>query len=247
MTDLSHEIHVLDLLPAYALGSLDADELRRVEEHLLSCWVCRDESNAFQAVADELSFAAPAAGPSSDLKDRLMQRVQSARPVPTRERVPEAVPARPFWERLLPAWGLASLFLILALAATSLLLWQRMNQLEFFTAPGGMRAVPLSATDNAPGATGFVLISTDGDDGALVVDGLPPLGESQEYQLWLIRDGERTSGAVFSTDEKAYGGTRIRAPRRLTDYTAVGITVEPAGGSPQPTGKQVLAGQLPAP
>ena len=110
-----------------------------------------------------------------------------------------------------------------------------------------MRAVPLSATDSAPGATGFVLISVDGDDGALVVDGLPPLGESQEYQLWLIRDGQRTSGAVFSTDEKSYGGTRIRAPRSLLDYSAVGITIEPAGGSSQPTGVQVLRGLLPMP
>jgi anti-sigma-K factor RskA len=110
-----------------------------------------------------------------------------------------------------------------------------------------MRAVPLSPPDSASHATGFVLISADGDDGALVVDGLPPLGESQQYQLWLIRDGQRTSGAVFSTDEKNYGGTRIRAPRPLTDYSAVGITIEPAGGSEQPTGTQVLAGSLQIP
>lgn len=154
-------------------------------------------------------------------------------------------PVRPFWERILPAWGLASLFLIIGLAASSLILWQRVNRLEFATAPGGMRAVPLNATGSAPGATGFVVISTDGEDGALVVDGLPPLAETQEYQLWLIRDGQRTSGAVFATDEKSYGGTRIRAPRSLLDYSAVGITIEPAGGSPQPTGEQVLWGALP--
>jgi anti-sigma-K factor RskA len=249
MTELSHETHVLDLLPAYAIGSLEAGELHRVEEHLLSCVVCRNESNAFQTVAQELSLAVAVSGPSPELRDRLMQRVQSvssARPK-IQERASNPVPPRPFWERLLPAWGLTSLFLILGLAASSLFLWQRLTQLEFATAPGGMRAVPLTATDNAPHATGFVLISADGDDGALVVDGLPPLEASQEYQLWLIRDGQRTSGAVFSTDEKHYGGTRIRAPRPLTDYSAVGITIEPAGGSPQPTGKQVLAGLLSQP
>jgi anti-sigma-K factor RskA len=246
MADPFHETHVFDLLPAYAIGSLEADELDRVEEHLLSCWICRDESSAFQALTDELSFAAPVAEPSSILRDRLMQRVQSARPR-EQERVSPPVAARPFWERLLPAWGLASLFLIVGLAASTFVLWQRMSHLEFATAPGGMRAVPLSATDAAPQATGFVLISTDGEDGALIVDGLPPLGESQEYQLWLILDGQRTSGAVFSTDEKHYGGTRIRAPRPLTDYSAVGITIEPAGGSLYPTGRQVLAGLLPPP
>lgn len=246
MSDLPHETHVLDLLPAYAIGSLDADELHRVEEHLLGCWICRDESRAFQAVADELSLAAPIAVPSPDLRDRLMQRVRSTR-VKVEEKVSQPLVRRPFWERLLPAWGLASLFLILGLAASSFILWQRINNLEYATAPGGMRAVPLRATDAAPHATGFVLVSADGGEGALVVDGLPPLGENQQYQLWLSRDGQRTSGAVFSTDEKSYGGTRIRAPRSLLEYSAVGITIEPAGGSSQPTGQQVLAGLLPNP
>ena len=251
MSDPLQEMHVFELLPAYAIGSLEADERTRLEEHLLSCWACRDEARAFQTVIDELSLAAPVAIPSPDLKDRLLQRVQSAASVQPKKQEQSAPPtprsAPPFWERLLPAWGLASLFLILVLGASTLLLWQRVGRLEFATTPGGMRAVPLDATDSAPEATGFVLISADGDDGALVVDGLPPLGESQQYQLWLILDGQRTSGAVFSTDEKSYGGTRIRAPRRLTDYSAVGITIEPAGGSPQPTGEQVLAGTLPAP
>jgi anti-sigma-K factor RskA len=245
MSDLSHETHVLELLPAYVIDSLEADERKRVEEHLLSCWVCRNEASAFQTAADELSFAAPVAAPSPDLRDRLMQRVHSVNTVRPKEQ--EQVSARPFWERLLPAWGLASLFLIIGLAASTLVLWQKVSQLEFATAPGGMRAVPLSATDSASSATGFVLISADGEDGALVVDGLPPLGESQEYQLWLIRNGQRTSGAIFSTDEKSYGGTRIRAPRSLLDYSAVDITVEPAGGSSQPTGIQVLGGPLQTP
>jgi anti-sigma-K factor RskA len=233
--------HVLDSLPAYAIGSLDGDEVRRVEEHLSSCWICRDESNSFQTVADELSFAAPPAVPSPDLKERLMQRVQAARP---RERPPEQASKRPWLPRLLPVWGLASLCLLIGLAGSNLVLWQRLNQLQVGTTSLGMRAVPLSAPVTGSTATGFVLISADGEDGALIVDGLPPLEGDQEYQLWLIRDGQRTSGAVFSTDENNYGGMRIRAPRSLLDYSAVGITVEPKGGSQQPTGTQVLGGPL---
>jgi anti-sigma factor RsiW len=45
------ESHVLDLLPAFALGSLEADEALQVEEHLVSCWICRRESSAFQTIA----------------------------------------------------------------------------------------------------------------------------------------------------------------------------------------------------
>jgi len=238
---MSEETHVLDLLPAYTLGSLDSEEASRVEEHLSSCLICRNESNAFQTAADQLSFAAPVATPSPDLKDRLMERVQASRPQP---RAPIQNPSRSWLDRLLPAWSLASLFFIFVLAGFNLFLWQRLNQLEVVTSPGRMRAVPLSASDPTSRATGFVLISADGDSGALIVDGLPPLEESQQYQLWLIRDGQRTSGAVFSTDEKSYGGTRIRAPGSLLQYSSVGITIEPKGGSAQPTGPRVLGGPL---
>ncbi|HEX6033226.1 MAG TPA: zf-HC2 domain-containing protein, partial [Anaerolineales bacterium] len=140
MSNLPEETHIHDLLPSYAIGSLDADELKRVEEHLSSCWICRNELSAFQTVADELAFAAPLAAPPVDAKEKLMQRVQSARPK-EQEQPTQVARARPFWERLLPAWGLASLFLILGLAASSFLLWQRVNNREFATAPGGMRAV----------------------------------------------------------------------------------------------------------
>ena len=241
---MSNETHILDLLPAYALNSLEADEARRVEEHLSSCLICRNESNAFQAAADQLSFAAPEAVPSPELKDRLMQRVQATRPQP---RTSVQTPSGSWLERLLPAWSLASLFFIFVLAGFNIFLWQRLNQLEAVNSPGRMRAVPISASEPTSRASGFVLISEDGDSGALVVDGLPPLGESQQYQLWLIRDGQRTSGAVFSTDERSYGGTRIRAPGSLLEYTAADITIEPSGGSSQPTGASVLGGPLSTP
>jgi anti-sigma-K factor RskA len=238
---MSDDAHVLDLLPAYAIGGLDADEARIVEEHLLSCWICRAESAVFQDVVGQLSLALPAAVPPPDLKDRLLQRVQTARP---QQPIPVARSARSWLERLLPVWGLASFALIILLAVFSLALWQRLNHLEFLTSPGGMRAVPLSSPDAASRATGFIVISADGDEGAIVVDGLPPLGESLQYQVWLIRDGQRTSGAVFSTDEKSYGGTRIKVSGSLLEYSAVGITIEPFGGSPQPTGEKVLGGAL---
>lgn len=236
---MPNESHVLELLPAYALGCLDANEALEVEAHLLSCWICRRESSQFQAIAEQLSLAVPPVAPSPAVKERLMQQIQAGE---ARERVQE--PRRTLLERLLPVWGLASLALIAILAFFSLALWQRVNRLEVATSPGGMRAVPLEETEEIPGATGFVLVSMDGRNGALVVDGLPPLDASQEYQLWLVRDKQRISGAIFSTDEQNYGGTRIRAPGSLLEYQGVVITIEPAGGSTQPTGEEVLQGLL---
>ncbi len=238
---MSHDAHVLDLLPAYALGSLDSEEASHVEGHLASCLICRNESNDLQSVTEQLSLAAPAQIPSPDLKDRLMQRVLQGR---RSTQIPARAPRRLWLERLLPVWSLASVCLVIALAGLNLFLWQRLVQPRLFMSAEGMRAVPLISTGVASQATGFVLISKDGDSGALIVDGLPPLDESRQYQVWLIRDGQRLSGALFSTDAKEYGTTRIRAPGSLLEYSAVDITIEPAGGSPQPTGAKVLGGPL---
>jgi anti-sigma-K factor RskA len=239
------EDHVLDLLPVYVLGVLEADEVRHVEAHLRGCAHCRAELRSLQIVTDHLALTAPPAVPRPEVKERLMLRLASPAGAGRERARPGIREVRPSWgQRLLPAWGLASLVLILALAAFSLALWQRLNRLEYLTAPGGMRAVALNATSAAPQATGFVLIGVDGRNGALVVDRLPPLEEGREYQVWLIRDGERTSGAVFSIDEEGYRGLRIEAPRSLLDYSAVEVTIEPAGGSLQPTGAAVLGGPL---
>ena len=125
-------------------------------------------------------------------------------------------------------------------------MWQRVNQLETITQPTGQRAiaVPLNGTDSAPEASGFIIIGAEGMSGAIVVDDLPQLEPDREYQLWLIRDEDSASGALFSVDEAGYGGARISAPRSLFGYPSFEIRIEAAGGSPYPTGYKVLAGTL---
>jgi anti-sigma-K factor RskA len=90
----------------------------------------------------------------------------------------------------------------------------------------------------------MLVVSQDGEHGTLVVDGLPALDEMSQYQLWLIRDEQRTNGGIFSVDEEGYGNLWVSSPEPLLSYSAFGITVEPAGGSPGPTGVKVLGGEL---
>jgi hypothetical protein len=52
------------------------------------------------------------------------------------------------------------------------------------------------------------------------------------------------SGAVFSVDEDGYRGLEIESDEPLQDFESFGITVEPAGGSPGPTGDRVLGYNL---
>jgi anti-sigma-K factor RskA len=140
--------------------------------------------------------------------------------------------------------GLDALLLIVDLEIYNLIIWQRKNYQEVLRGPLGMRAIALQNTTAAPGASGFVIISADGQNGVIVVDELPVLEPEREYQLWLVRDEQSTSGAVFSVDEDGYRGMRIEAPQSLLTYSAVHVTIEPAGGSAIPVGEQVLGGSL---
>jgi anti-sigma-K factor RskA len=106
------------------------------------------------------------------------------------------------------------------------------------------KLVSLSATENAPGAQGLIYVSHDGQFGTLIVEDLPSLGADSQYQLWLIREGKRTDGGVFSVGSDGYAAMVVRSPDPLGSYQAFGITVEPHGGSVGPTGNKVLGGTL---
>ena len=135
------------------------------------------------------------------------------------------------------------LVLILVLGASNLFLWGRLSGLEK-TGQAGLITIHLQGTEAATSATGMLVISQDGEYGTLVVDGLPLLDESQQYQLWLIQDGQRTSGGVFSVSEEGYGTLMIASPEPLISYSQFGITIESSGGSLGPTGDKVLGGQF---
>jgi anti-sigma-K factor RskA len=49
---------------------------------------------------------------------------------------------------------------------------------------------------------------------------------------------------VFSVSKEGYGALTVAAEQPLNIYSALGITVEPRGGSPGPTGEKVMGGSL---
>lgn len=239
------DVHVSDLLAAFVLDSLDEEQAVQVAEHLATCPACRADWLSYQSVSDQLALAAPDAAPPARLKQKIMGQLQTPRLEPAPQ------PRRSWRQRVAalfqgaaPAWGVASLVLAALLVASNLWWWQRADQERQTTASGSMRVVAMTGTAVAPGAAGTLVISGDGEYGTLIVDDLPALDENQQYQLWLIRNGQRTSGGVFSVNSEGYGALWISSPEPLSSYPAFGVTVEPAGGSPGPTGDKVLGGSL---
>jgi len=247
--------HVFDLIPAYALGCLDPDEKNKVEKHLAQCSICREEWASYPAVVNSLALSLSQVNPPRHLKESIIKAAelrQSRLPIHPSARMPDAVRAqkrgvRQSWVKtLLPAWGIASLLLVLVLGITNLLLWQ---QVQKVSQPGKItfsdyQIIPLNGTSSAPNASGIFVISHNGLAGSLNVDGLKPLDATHQYQLWLIEQGRRTNGGVFSVNRQGYGSLKVNSSRPLIEYNGFGITIEPAGGSSGPTGDRVLGGNL---
>ncbi|MBX3014945.1 MAG: anti-sigma factor [Caldilineaceae bacterium] len=118
-------------------------------------------------------------------------------------------------------------------------LQQDQAQLAFFSNPA--QVVPLTGTDNAPNAGGVFYQS---DERALVVlHGLPPLPAEQTYQLWLIpAEGAPAPAGLLSIQSAAINRLQVTLPANALAYSMIGISIEPASGSPAPTGDIVITG-----
>jgi anti-sigma-K factor RskA len=240
---MNSEIHVLDLIPAYALDILDEEDEIRVSEHLVSCDSCRGELETYQLLVADLPLGVKQYAPPEGLKDKILSQAGSAKRI---SQQPEKQTwrgrfAKPF--KTIPTWGWGAAVVILLLGFSNLLLWNRLSGLDGSNAPTFI-TVQMAGTEAAPNATGMLVLSKNGEYGTLIVDGLPFVDESKEYQLWLIEDGQRTSGGLFSVSEEGYGYLEVSSQKPLIRYSEFGITAEPAGGSEGPTGEKVLGGEF---
>src|SRR5262245_44027945 len=114
---MGHDPRFSELLPAYALGALDGEELRELERHLrVGCAVCSAELSNWRRQVDLLAESVAPVEPSGATRGRLLKRVEeSVGPEPARA---PAGPSRPAPRRVAP-WlaGLA------AAAAIALMIW----------------------------------------------------------------------------------------------------------------------------
>ncbi len=106
------------------------------------------------------------------------------------------------------------------------------------------RLVSLSAQPDVPAVAAHLLIDPDSPEAYFVTTALEPLPAEQTYQLWLIADGQPTSAGVFQPDAQGRAAFAVEASQPLGQYQAAGITVEPAGGSEQPTTEPILLSEF---
>jgi anti-sigma-K factor RskA len=97
----------------------------------------------------------------------------------------------------------------------------------------------------APASEGRVLWSPDSRKAVFYARGLPRPPAGKDYQLWLIAGSTPQSEGVFPVDEQGQATHVLPDLPDPANVTAFGVTLEPAGGRPQPGGPLYLVGTVP--
>ena len=246
------------LLAAHALGEHDAEARPLVDAHLQSCDACRRTLAAYQMVAHMLPLGAPDAAPDPALRARVVAAVgaaasQEAAGVPA----PPPAAKRRVGARRWRGWAAGALA---ALAIAALLTWNIALQRDLAEARTAQQrdAVALQALLHdphvqqrllwgdapAPAARGTLVLALSRNEASLAFTDLPALPAGHVYQLWLVRQGKRISGGTFTVNATGWGSLYVQTPAPLRSYDTIGVTVEPAGGSPGPTTPRIIGGKV---
>jgi anti-sigma-K factor RskA len=191
-----------------------------------------------------LLTAVPPRQPSAALRKRLQSRLPS-----TQKTVRPSLKWNWSFSRM--ALG-ASLILLLVMNMYSILqtrtLQQEQTRLnrQVRTGQTVMSMLSYPATErlsiNSDKVVGSLLLDKERDIVAIIVWNMPELPKNETYQIWLIDpQGDRVSAGIFDPETDQPYTTKIVYPKQsLVDFTGVGVTVEPAGGSEKPTGERIF-------
>lgn len=211
---------------AYAAGALSPEERREVEADARRSPALAAELREFGETAAVLGLAVPPVAPDAALRDKLFAALDATPQGATVTRGP--------WTRRLVTAVAASAAAVLvgALAVGTLVLPQLAPVSDVDRIVAAADADRASA-DVETGGTVTAIWSASLDRAAILVEGLADLPADETYQLWLIRDGEPLPSETFTTREGDLVSVVLDGEMEPGD--AIGVTVEPAGGSEAPT------------
>lgn len=238
------------LVGAYAMRALSAADTKRFERHLARCPECAAEVAEFGEVAARLAAAA-AARPPEALKDRAMAAAARVRQLPpaTGEAGAARMPRRRGW---LPrqSWAvrlaLATAVAAMVLAGTfGLTASTERHQLSQDQARSRQVAAVLTARDAVmldakvrTGGMAAVVMSRRQRVLMFAATGLRVLPSSKCYELWLIGPAGDTPAGMLPVPRQGRTGPVIAGGLAAGDQ--LGLSIEPAGGSNQPTSPMIL-------
>jgi anti-sigma-K factor RskA len=260
-----------ELIPLHALGALDAVTAREVEGYLRQASPAEQrEAAEFREVAALLPFALLSPTVPTTLKGQLLKRINED--LSRRETTGAAVvPAGQVLEfkpqprveqsrsQRFTQWLAVAAALILA-ATSAVLFWQNrqlrsaratvaqqlqaaQHEINRMLAPT-TRIIALAGKE-APQASAKLIWDTTRGEWVLQIFDLPPPPTGMDYQLWYVTKDAKLSAAIFRPNAQGRHELRLSLPAGLaSNLAATAVTLEPKGGSLQPTGKFYLLAQI---
>jgi anti-sigma-K factor RskA len=250
---------LMELASGYALGALSPEETAAVEAALPGDAELAAEVLSMRETMGAMLTAEPPIAPRASLRAEWLQR---ARQAPTSQ--PIATGARTMAARKRSnqmAWFLGS-----AIAASltgiiflGLLSRRTREQLEVATAMAEKRERQLNTVLEADAQLQVAMLDGDGEHGTgaqffwnarqnrgmVHAFHLPPAPKGREYQLWVHRGDTPISVRTFNSGADGHALIeQLVLPESPRGIRTVSITVEPAGGSRQPTTQPILSGEL---
>jgi anti-sigma-K factor RskA len=237
---MSHD-EMLDGVAAYALGVLPPDEAAAVASHLQTCAECREEYRLLRPAVTAVAYSAETCADADSgavvasplLKARVMKEVRAGA---TRSVTP----------RRSPAVLVAAACLVLAIVSglVSLSLSGRVGRDRALIAQQDQTIADLTAPDATHHQFTGGDVLTRGSHLYIAVHGLPVLPPGKVYQAWTLAKGAKTVAPSVTFAPESQGVTVVRLPEAATTLAAVAVSVEPVGGSKQPTTKPIAMVRL---
>jgi anti-sigma-K factor RskA len=235
----SHDLHLLT--GAYAVDALTGDELDEFEEHLEQCPSCADEVGGLRETAARLGLAT-AIAPPPWMRAQVVDAANRVRQLPpSGTRLLTAGPGRR-GRRLRRALPRPIAVTVMAAAIVALAVLQVGTRHQLQQAQAGNRAVAsvLAASDarielssSNVGGTVTAVISRHDREAVITAADLPAPRDAKVYQLWVISAaGARSVGLLPGSSA---GATSPVLADDVQPGDQLAITIEPAGGTRQPT------------
>lgn len=241
---------------AYAIDALDTSDRDAFEAHLSSCSACQADVDEMREAAALLAYAAPSQGqPSAALRERVLREARDVRPI-------ESARAHRTRFTVLP-WLAAAASLALAAFTGRRLLTERDERARLALQLEQVRT-DLAVRDSTIAAflgpeVHVVSLSPTGEKPSMRVFwnhtrnmfivtafNVPRAPDGKTYQLWAIRKGQQPlSMGTFNTDASGRATAILAVANVITEGGFIdlcGLTMEPAGGSSQPTETPRLVG-----
>jgi anti-sigma-K factor RskA len=226
------DIHALS--GAYAVDALDDVERVGFERHLSGCAACRAEVASLRETAASLGDDV-ALAPPPELRAAVLEGITRVRPLPPvvpggGHRADGGPATRRKW---FPALVAA---VVLALVGVGGVVWQPWQD---DTSPTLTTADRVLADQDAQrvsqtlpnGATATIVRSAKEHRAVLVTEDMPPPPDGKVYQLWL----QSPADEMVSAGLMPAGQTTALLSGDADEAIGAGVSVEPEGGSEQPT------------